>query len=202
MGGDLIRAVKWSGLVATLLAGVVCSFAVGRQTTAGQTKGDVQMNPRVEHQDGFMMIGIAVRTSNAKEREESQIGKQWARLMGENLLNTIPNKADQNIVAVYTNYASDANGEYTYVLGARVAKAPKDMPAGMVTEQVPPGRYAVFTSERGAVQQVVPATWMRIWKTAKDKPGGDRAYKSDFELYDQRAQNPADAVMEIHVGIR
>lgn len=159
------------------------------------------MNPRVEQQEAFTVIGISVRTSNAKERQDSQIGKQWGRLMEENLLATIPNRADQNIVAVYTDYASDANGEYTFVLGARVNKADQ-VPGGMVVKHVVPGRYAVFTSERGPMQQVVVATWMRIWNTPKEQPGGDRAYKTDFELYDQRAQNPADSVMEVHIGIR
>lgn len=147
------------------------------------------------------MVGIAVRTSNARERQDSQIGKQWARLMQEKLLATIPHRADQNIIAVYTDYARDKDGEYTYVLGARVAKA-DNVPEGMVARQVVPGRYAVFTSERGPVQQVVVGTWMRIWNTPKDQPGGNRVYKTDFEVYDQRAQNPADSVMEIHIGIR
>jgi predicted transcriptional regulator YdeE len=164
---------------------------------AGGTQGEAALRPRVEQQDGFTVVGIAVRTSNAQERQESQIGKEWGRLMQEKLLATIPNRADQNIIAVYTDYASDKDGEYTYVLGARVAKA-DEVPAGMVAKQVLPGRYAVFTSE----QQVVLGTWMRIWNTPKDQPGGDRAYKTDFEAYDQRAQNPADSVMEIHIGIR
>jgi predicted transcriptional regulator YdeE len=167
-----------------------------------QTKGTPDMNPRVEDQAAFTMVGIAVRTSNVKEMTaEGMIGKQWARLMQENLLRNIPNKADANIVAAYTDYASDKDGEYTFVLGARVINA-DDVPAGMVAKTVSAGKYAVFTSERGPVQQVVVATWMRIWKTPKDAPGGDRAYKTDFELYDQRAQNPAVTVMEIHVGIR
>lgn len=182
---------------------VLAIFAVvaGSMPADSQTKGDSQMNPRVEQQEAFTIVGISVRTSNEKERQESQIGKEWGRLMQENLLATIPHRADQNIIAVYTDYASDANGEYTYVLGARVTKG-DEVPAGMVAKHVLPGRYAVFTSERGPVQQVVIGTWMRIWKTPKDQLGGDRAYKTDFELYDQRAQNPADSVMEIHIGIR
>lgn len=159
------------------------------------------MNPRVEQQEGFTMVGISVRTSNAKERQESQIGKQWGRLMQENLLATIPQRADHHTIAVYTDYASDANGEYTFVLGARVNQADA-VPAGMVVKRVMPGRYAVFTSERGPVQQVVVGTWMRIWNTPRTAPGGERAYKTDFELYDERAQNPAETVMEIHIGIR
>jgi len=159
------------------------------------------MNPRLEQQDGFTMVGISVRTSNAKEQQDSQIGKQWARLMKENVLAAIPNRADQNTVAVYTDYARDANGDYTYVLGARVTKVDQ-IPAGMVAQKVPASKYAVFTSDRGPVQKVVVATWTRIWNTPKDALGGNRAFKTDYELYDQRAQNPADAVVDIYIGIR
>jgi predicted transcriptional regulator YdeE len=196
MKAKRMSVARCAAFLCVVFAAAACGF-----TMAGQTAGNAPANPRVEQQDGFTMVGISVRTSNAKERVDSQIGKQWGRLMGDNLLAAIPNKADHNIVAVYTKYASDKNGEYTYVLGARVNKA-DEVPAGMVVQQVLPGRYAVFTSERGPVQQVVVATWKHIWEIPKDAPGGDRAYKTDFELYDQRAQNPADAVMEVHIGIR
>jgi predicted transcriptional regulator YdeE len=180
-------------LVCTLTACLVASNS--RTTPAAET------DPRIEQQDAFTMVGIAVRTTNANEAKESLIGKQWERLMKENLLAMIANRSDHNIVAAYTDYASDKDGEYTYILGARVAKV-EQAPAGMTVKEVPAGRYAVFTSERGPVQQVVVATWRRIWGTPKNAPGGDRLYKTDFELYDQRAQNPADAVVEIHIGIR
>jgi predicted transcriptional regulator YdeE len=166
------------------------------------TKGAAAMQPKIENQAAFTMIGIAARTSNAKENTaDAIIGKQWGRLMRESLLESIPNKADANIVAVYTDYASDKDGEYTFVLGARVTHA-ENVPAGMVAKIVPAGKYAVFTSERGSVPEVVISTWKRIWTTPKDAPGGNRAYKADFELYGQGAQNPADTVMEIHIGIK
>jgi predicted transcriptional regulator YdeE len=196
MQGTRIRVALWS--VSVL---VLCGAFAGALAFARQKQGDASANPREERQEPFTMIGISARTSNARERTDSQIGKQWSRLIQDNLLATIPNRADQNVVAVYTDYASDANGDYTFVLGAKVTKEPKDVPAGMVVKRVLGGKYAVFTSERGPVQQVVVATWMRIWRVPKDQPGGDRSYKTDFEVYDQRAQNPSDTVMEIHIGI-
>lgn len=120
------------------------------------------MTPRVEQPETFTMLGVAVRTSNAKEAADSQIGKQWGRLFQENLLGAIPNRADLNVLALYTDYASDKDGEYTFVLGARVTKTDA-IPAGMVAKTVPAGKYAVFTSERGPVQKVVVAAWRRIW---------------------------------------
>ena len=70
---------------------------------AGVSLGDT-MNPKVVERGAFTVIGIAARTSNARElTPEGIIGKQWGRLMQEGLLAKIPNKADQNIVAVYTD---------------------------------------------------------------------------------------------------
>jgi predicted transcriptional regulator YdeE len=132
---------------------------------------------------------------------EGVIGKQWGRFMQEGVLEKIPHRADQNIVAVITDYASDKDGDYTQVIGARVTTT-DEVPAGMVAKKVPAGRYAVFTSEKGPIAQVVVRTWQRIWATPKSQPGGDRAYKADFEVYDERSRDPQAAVMDVYVGIK
>ena len=148
------------------------------------------------------MIGISARTTNAKEMSaDGVIGKQWGRLMQEGLLAKIPNKADKAIVAVYTDYASDHNGEYNYVLGARVT-SDADVPAGMVAKRIPAGRYAVFTSEKGPAAKVVPEAWMRINSLPKSAVGGDRVYGADFEIYDQRAVDTQNSVVDVYVGIK
>jgi len=102
---------------------------------------------------------------------------------------------------LYTEYASDKDGAYTYVLGARVTKV-ESVPAGMVAKKVPAGRYALFTSERGPVQKVVVEVWQRVLATPKSALGGDRTYKTDFEVYDRRAQNPADSVVDLYVSVK
>ena len=160
--------------------------------------GDTGMNPKVVERGAFTVVGIAARTSNPREMSaDGIIGKQWGRLMQEGLLAKIPNKADSNIVAVYTDYASDHNGEYTYVLGARV-KSDADVPAGMVAKKIPAGKCAVFTSEKGAAAKVVPETWVKINSLAV---GGDRAYRADYEIYDERTTDPANSQVDVYVGI-
>ena len=164
-------------------------------------KGEA-MDPKVVEQDEFTVVGIAARTSNAKEMTaDGVIGKQWGRLMQENFVSKIPNKSDQSIVAVYTDYASDHNGDYTFLLGARVT-SDSDVPTGMVAKKVPAGKFAVFTSEKGPAPQVVPALWMKINALPKTAVGGDRTYRADFEVYDQRAADPQNMVMDAYVGIR
>jgi predicted transcriptional regulator YdeE len=67
---------------------------------------------------------------------------------------------------------------------------------------VPAGKYAIFTSDKGPVAQVVVGTWQRIWAQPKNAPGGIRAYKADYEVYDERAMDPQNAQMDVHVGIK
>ena len=170
--------------------------------SAAISLGDSSMNPKVVEKDGFTVIGISARTSNAKEvTADGVIGTMWGRLFQEGLLAKIPNKADQNIVAVYTDYASDHNGEYTYVLGARVT-SDAEVPAGMIAKKIPAQKFAVFTSEKGPAPKVVPQLWMKINSLPKTAVGGDRQYKSDFEIYDQRATDPENLQMDVYVGIK
>ncbi len=162
------------------------------------------MHPKIVQLDGFEVVGIAVRTNNAKEAgPDGAIPKLWQRLMQEHVLDHVPNKTDPDIYAVYTDYASDANGDYTLVLGAKVGAAgDSQIPSGMVRKEIPAGRYAVFTSERGPVAKVVVETWKRIWSYYESPANAKRAYRADFEVYDQRAADPANAQVDIYIGVR
>jgi len=147
--------------------------------------------------DEFTVVGISARTNNAREASaDGIIGRQWQRFMQDGVLTQIEGKADQRILAVYTDYASDKDGEYLFLLGAKV-KPDSPVPTGMSLAKIPAGRYAVFTSERGPVSKVVPETWKRIWAAPIS-----RAYRADFELYDQRAADPANAQVTIYIGLK
>jgi predicted transcriptional regulator YdeE len=160
------------------------------------------MDPKVVEQEAFTFIGIAVRTSNAKEMTgEGVIGKQWARMIQGGSFEQIPHKADGLPIAVYTDYASDHEGEYTFLIGARVT-SDTDVPPDMVARKIPGGKFAVFTSEKGPAPQVVPALWTKINSLAKTAVVGERTYRADYEIYDQRALDPQNTVMDVYVGIR
>ncbi|MGB7554301.1 MAG: GyrI-like domain-containing protein [Candidatus Korobacteraceae bacterium] len=162
------------------------------------------MHPKIVQLDGFEVVGIAVRTNNAKEAEpDGAIPKLWQRFMQEHVLDRISHKTNPDIYAVYTDYASDANGDYTLVLGAKVGTAGNSqVPSGMVKKEIPAGQYAVFTSERGPVAKVVLERWQRIWSYYESPANGQRAYRADFEVYDQRAADPADAQVDIYIGAK
>lgn len=168
-----------------------------RQTIKDDTESPIKQT----NVPGFTVIGIEARTDNAKESTANGIiPKQWQKFFSEGMPGQIQNKTSSNLYAVYSDYASDHNGEYTYVVGAAV-KDGTAAPSGMAVRRVPAGQYAVFTSDVGPFAKVVPAAWQRIFKL-EEEGKLKRAYKTDFEIYDQRAQDPQNAQIDIYVGIK
>jgi len=161
------------------------------------------MPPPIIQEKEFSLVGIEARTNNAKESTgNGVIPKQWSKFFAEGILSKIPNKIDPTIYAVYTDYASDRNGDYTFLIGAKIS-ALAGIPAGMVVKKVPAGRYAVITSVVGPVQSVVPQAWQQIWGLEdRSQLGGVRSYKADFEVYDQRSRNPQSSQVDVYIGIR
>jgi len=162
------------------------------------------LQPKIVQLDAFEVIGISARTNNAKEAgPDGTIPKLWQRAMREHVLDSIPDKVDPSIYAVYTDYASDANGDYTLLIGAKVRPSADTLIAkDMVMKTIPAGRYAVFTSERGSVAQVVVETWKQIWDYYELPRNGQRAYRADFELYDGRSADPNNAQVDIYIGVK
>lgn len=161
------------------------------------------MNSPIKQVQQFQIVGIAVRTSNAKEMTSGgEIPRQWQKFFQEGLLARIPHKVDSTIYAVYTGYADHRAGEYTFLIGARVNDA-SVVPPGLAAVTIPAGKYAVITSAKGPVQNVVPQAWQQIWQMEDHSTlGGNRAYQADYEVYDQRSQNPQDSQVDIYVGLR
>jgi len=177
-------------------AGVVILASLAAVVLAGEAPA-----PRVVQQDSFSVVGITIRTTNAKESTaDGQIGMQWQEFFQDGVLAKIPNKTGANIYAVYSDYAAGKSGEYSVTLGAKVPEG-SDVPEGMVLKKVPAGNYAVVTTEKGFVVKVVVAAWQRVW-TLEDEHKLARAYKADFELYDQRAADPQNSQADIYIGVK
>lgn len=49
---------------------------------------------------------------------------------------------------------------------------------------------------------VIVNSWKEIWKMSSDDLGGERAYRSDFEIYDERAQDHNNIVVDIYIGLK
>ena len=172
--------------------------AEDKRRTADDEKESIIQSTKIA---SFTVIGIEARTSNAKEATpEGIIGKQWQKFFGERVLDRIPDRIDRNVYAVYSDFASDHHGEYSFLIGAKV-KDGTAPPTDMVAQRIPASRYTVFTSEKGPFSEIVPSLWRKIFRL-EDAGTLKRAYQTDFELYDQRAQDPQNGQVDIYVGVK
>jgi predicted transcriptional regulator YdeE len=157
---------------------------------------------RVVERAGFVVIGIQVRTTNREERDPAtaRIPGLWGRFMAGDVAGAIAGRKGETVYAVYSDYESDHHGAYSLTLGWAVEPSAK-APAGLARVEVPAGRYAVLTSERGPAPRVVPQLWQRVWSASEGELGGRRAFRVDFEVYDERSRDPADAEVELNLGL-
>src|ERR1035437_3213733 len=104
----------------------------------------------------MMIAGIFARTNNALEMAGlGVIADMWQRVMSDHVIETIPNRADESIIALYTDYESDSDGDYTFLIGAEVASVDHDLPDGIAVRHVPAGVYTLLTSDEGPIWEVV-----------------------------------------------
>lgn len=141
---------------------------------------------------------IEVRTNNQDEMTaDGKIGPQWQKFYSQNILAQIPHKKNNDIFAVYTDYDSDVNGEYSYILGAEV-DALADIPLGFVGRKISAAKYAVFSYERGAIPGIIIDVWKRVWNFK----AAERAYQADFEVYGRNSSDPQNAQVDVYLSIQ
>ncbi len=161
------------------------------------------MNPTMIKKPAIKIIGIEVRTNNRDELSgNGKIGSQWGKFYQEQIGSKIPNQIrPEEIFAIYMDYESDVNGDYSFVIGKEVATF-EAVPNGMVAKTLPASKYAVFTSRKGPMPNIVIELWQHIWGLKPGTIGGDRAYLADFEIYDFRSQDPSHAQVDVFVSLR
>ena len=59
-------------------------------------------------------------------------------------------------------------------------------------------KYAVFSSERGAIPGIIIDVWKRIWNYKV----AERAYQTDFEIYGKNSTDPSNAQVDVYLSIR
>jgi len=143
----------------------------------------------------FKVIGIAVRTTNENGQSGADIGQLWGKFMSEGISGQIPNKIDENVFSIYTNYEGDHTKPYDTILGCKVSSL-QNIPEGMVGQEFEGGTYGKFVSKGDLTKGVVFGTWSEIWEKNLN-----RVYTADFEVYGEKAQNPTDAEVDVLVAL-
>ncbi|MGB1031479.1 MAG: GyrI-like domain-containing protein, partial [Flavobacteriales bacterium] len=142
------------------------------------------------------VVGISVRTINRENQAMIDISALWQRFMQEGVMNKIDNKVNNHIWAIYHNYEGDHLAPYSCTLGCEVSSMSK-LPAEFDAVEINPGEYKKFTVKGSVSDNSVGKKWYEIW--GEDL---ERTYKSDFELYTEKAQNPEDMEVDIFIGVK
>lgn len=146
--------------------------------------------------DPFHLIGISIRTTNENGQATQEIAELWGRFLSENLLDKIPNRVNNHIYSLYTDYEGDETQPYTAILGCSVHSL-AGIPEGMVGRSFNGGEYYKSTTKGDLMQGLIVNEWKRIWSLKLD-----RSYTADFELFGENAQNPNDAEVEFFVAVK
>ena len=144
----------------------------------------------------FKVIGIAVRTTNENNQAAQDIPVLWEKLMKENIVENIPNKIDNAIYSIYTDYEKDHTKPYTTLLGCKVENL-DIIPEGMIGKSFEGGNYVKFTPKGNLAEDLVINEWIKIWNMDLE-----RIFTADFEVYGEKAQNPSDAEVDILIAVK
>lgn len=181
------------------LSGVALHAQAGASSSAGtQTASAV----KTDDQPAFTVIGISIHTDSEKEASgDGEIPKLWQRVIQQGLLESIPSRGEGGPIAVYSDFTKEGEKfSYTYTLGMRVTSADK-IPDGFVAITVPAGKYAIVPTDQGALPDVLPKAWHRVFTMSPAELGGERAFKIDYEQFPEN-MDWQNAQVDIHLGLK
>ena len=149
-------------------------------------------HPR-ETKDALKIIGIQMRTTNEKGQSSYDISKFWEKFRQESILDKIPNKKSQNILALYTDYEGDYTQPFNYTICCEVTSL-EDVPPGMIAKIIPPADYTILQAT-GKFPDCLIQTWQSIWQSDLK-----RSYRFDFEIY--KTLDPHHANIDVYIGVK
>lgn len=145
------------------------------------------------------VAGIKCRTCNMEGRAENDLKLLWDKFFGEQVMQNLPQRNNDNIMALYTEYEYGYEGDYTAFLGFEIDKDNnlENLPGGVSLITVPAGRYKVYDVEEPTPEKVV-GTWERIWNADSEL---NRNYICDFEIYEDNGKGVPKSVA-VYIGVK
>ena len=140
------------------------------------------------------VIGIECRTSNAPEDGPHDIPRLWEQFYNEDIINKIPNKISNEVIALYCDYEGDYTQPYSIVIGCLVTSL-ENIPEKMVAKIIPAGSYAIFRAV-GEYPARLMETWDTIWQTELK-----RTYTGDYEFYGEKFFSGSPKEVEVYIAL-
>lgn len=144
----------------------------------------------------FKVIGISVRTTNENNQAAKEIAHLWGKFISENVLGAIPNKIDNTIYSIYTEYENDHTKPYTTILGCKVSNLHSILD-GMIGKSFDGGNYVKLSAKGDLMKGLIVNKWTEIWNMNLE-----RAFTADFEIFGEKAQNPNDAEIDFFIAVK
>lgn len=136
--------------------------------------------------------GISARTNNLAPDVQAVIGGLWTRFFNDGIYASIPCKANEKALGIYTDYAGDEKSDYTAMAACETTAEPAG--GTFAVCKIPAGRYAKFVVS-GDMTQAVAAAWQEIWQM--DLP---RSFQCDFEEYQNDSME--HALIHIYISLK
>lgn len=124
------------------------------------------------------------------------IAELWQKFMSENVADKLPNKVDDTVYSLYTDYEGDHTGAYTAMLCCKVDDL-NAIPEGMIGRSFGGGNYVQFTAKGDLANGLIVKEWQKIWGMDLD-----RAFTTDFEVFGEKVQNPSDAEVDFLIAVK
>jgi len=196
--------LRWVGYVFLQL---LCSCFIAKENFIGSNMEKIveqEMQRESVSKPEIKLIGICVRTNNEQESDKIK-GKIFPciqKYFHGALFEKIPNrKKPGTTFCAYTDYESDYTGDYTYFVGEEVSSFDRPLPEGFQKLVIPSQQYVKFTTSPAPMPDVIVNAWKEIWNMSSKELGGKRCYKTDFEIYDERAADHQNIVLDVYIGI-
>ncbi|MCD7898752.1 MAG: effector binding domain-containing protein [Bacteroides sp.] len=142
------------------------------------------------------IVGIAIKTSNVNQQSSGDIARLWEKFWSENIASQIPNKVNDTIYCVYTEYEGDFTQPYTTVIGYATDNL-NEIPEGMKGIRIEGGMFVKLTAKGKLSDGIVVQEWSKIWQSDLH-----RTYQADFEVYSPQSVSPDYAEIDIFAGIQ
>ena len=153
------------------------------------------MNHKQSQEVQLIGLSLKGKTTNANNQSSIDCGNLWQEFMSNGITGKISGKLNDEVLAVYHSYEGDYTQPYAFFIGCKVSPGTV-VPAGLDSLTIPSGNYLKITA-KGKFPDCIANAWREIWKT--DLP---RAYKVDFEVYDERATDWNNSEVDIFLAVK
>lgn len=152
------------------------------------------MEYEIVEMESKLFAGVAAVTNNEASDMSTKIGGLWQKLYS-GVAQSMKGRTNAKAVGLYCDY--QLNGDYTVLAGCEVSPASKEAlaKAGLVTKEVPAGKFAKFEIH-GNVQSAVAQAWGEIWKLPLQ-----RTFAGDYEEYQEDCAGGNGTIL-IYIAIK